>query len=465
MKLLYNFASRQRPEKCFATIENIINLSEHDNYIILLNLDLDDAKMTSKEVRDKLLTYPNVMPVYGSSKTKIEAINANIWMIDSFDILINVSDDQEFLVKGFDKRIISDMLHWFPNTDGILHYPDGTFNGEKMMTLSIIGSTYFKRTNKVYYEGYKSVFCDQEETRRAEELGKYKFINENIFVHKHWLFNPATILPDELNKRNDNEEIYEHDRQVYLRRNPILLIKFASRGRKQQFYKAMENIYSTIKTKYFKVIITADGDDEQMNNADVRWVISTYKNATIYYDKQVSKIDAINRNFDRHLEWSWCITMSDDMEFTVNGWDELMLSQIKQEWGDSLDFFAHFSDGFVFDKLPTMNICGRDYYKRFGYIYHPTYGSVSCDAENYFVAQMLGRYKYFKECYFNHIHPANIGVPSDHVYRLNDKFGQRDTDNYFNRMARLFDVQNPIMIPDILKKEMIEKGFKIPNNL
>ncbi|HUM52975.1 MAG TPA: hypothetical protein PK431_14220, partial [Chitinophagales bacterium] len=59
----------------------------------------------------------------------------------------------------------------------------------------------------------------------------------------------------------------------------------------------------------------------------------------------------------------------------------------------------------------------------------------------------------------------NIGVPSDHVYRLNDKFGQRDTDNYFNRMARLFDVQNPVMIPEILRKEMIEKGFKIPNNL
>lgn len=219
MKLLYNFASRQRPEKCFATIENIINLSEHDSYIILLNLDIDDATMTSKEVRNKLLTYPNVMPVYGSSKTKIEAINANIWMIDSFQILINVSDDQEFLVKGFDKKIISDMLHWFPDLNGALHYLDGTHNGTRLMTLSILGSEYYKRQGYVYNPEYLSIYADDEETQKAQLLGKYKFIPEMLFQHKHYLF--GFDKPDDLNRRNDSPELYKKDEETFNRRKLI----------------------------------------------------------------------------------------------------------------------------------------------------------------------------------------------------------------------------------------------------
>lgn len=460
MKILYKLASRQRKDKCFAAIDNIISMAEHDDYLILCSFDLDDLTMANEEVRNKINSYGSeVKAVYGNSKTKIQAINADTWMIYDWSVIINFSDDFEIVQKGFDLRVISDMRRYFPDTDGCLHYNDGTVNGSKIMTMSIIGREYYERTNCIYYKEYLSVFCDNEETRRAQELNRIQYFPDVLFKHNHWLFDKR--LKDSLNERNDNLNIYERDRSLFLKRNPVLLIKYASRGRKKLFFKALENIHATIKTKYFSIIVTADANDPEMNCEDVRWVISTFPNVKIYYGEQVSKIDAINRSMDYNLEWSWSIVMSDDMVFTVKGWDESMLQSIKKQWGDSLDFFAHFNDGYTHDKLPTLNVCGRDYYKRFNYLYSPTYGSVSCDAENYFVAQMLGRYKYFPEIYFNHVHPSNIGFHSDKTYRDNDRFGKPDTANYFNRMGRLFDVKNPVMIPEILRKEMEEKQMII----
>lgn len=417
------------------------------DFLIICSLDEDDPTMNTKEVREKLYGYKNVSTYWGRSISKVHAINRDLEYVSHLDwkVLINVSDDVEFIEPGFDVRILADMQLYFPGTDGVLHYNDSTLNGHKIMTVSVIGRMWFERTKRIYHSEYISVYCDEEETRRANDLRKLKYFPNVLFKHNHWLFNPLT--KDSQNEITDHPTVHEQDRRTYLRRNPVLLIKYASRGRQKLFFDTLDNIESTIRTPYFKIMVSADNDDSGMNNDEVRVKVSKCPNASIFYSEPTSKVGAINSHMNFSGDWSWCIAMSDDMKFIVKGWDELMLSDIRKEWGDSLDFFAHFNDNYVGYKLPTLNVVGREYFQRDGFIYHPSYKSVSCDAENMFVAMMRGKHKYFQDVYFHHIHPSNLNFHSDETYRRNDKHGSADTENYFERRKRLFDVVNPAYIP------------------
>ena len=229
--------------------------------------------------------------------------------------------------------------------------------------------------------------------------------------------------------------------------NDRLLINFATRGRRKQFFAAMDNIQQTIGSGNYEIVVSCDTDDFEMNNSRVRERIKQYKHTTIYFDKSVSKVHAINRVVKYAGEWHWLMNMSDDMRFVINGWHDKMLKDIRSVWLEGSDWFAHFNDYHVREKLPTMSVMGYDYYTRDGYVYHPSYGSVSCDAEAMFVAMMRGRHHYFPTVYFHHNHPANIRGHIDNVYKGNHRFGHSDTENYFIRRARLFDIENPVMIP------------------
>lgn len=218
----------------------------------------------------------------------------------------------------------------------------------------------------------------------------------------------------------------------------MILIKYATRGRRDWFIKAIENIYATIKTTEFKIIVSADLDDPSMNNHDIKKFVSTFVNMQIFYGNSKSKIEAINKDMEHSGEWDVLINMSDDFSFIVNDWDEKIIEHITKIWGYSLDFFCHFNDGYVGEALPTMSIMGRTYYERDNYIYHPSYKSFSCDAEAFYVAMMRGRYHYFPEVYFLHQHPSNSPTPKDKTYQVNSKFTVHDTKNYFERLKNYF---------------------------
>lgn len=234
-----------------------------------------------------------------------------------------------------------------------------------------------------------------------------------------------------------------------------LIINFATRGREAQFLKSLHNITNSIHTKSYRIIVSADENDHVMNCERMREYIASFPNTEIYYGPQTSKVGAINATTKYFGEFYWLINHSDDMIYKVMYWDKKMLDQIKETWGDSTDFFAHFSDGHTHEKLPTLNVCGYEYFKRFGYIYHWSYNSVSCDAENFHVSNLLGRYKYFPDIYFEHHHPANVpSMQVDATYRGNDKFGNDDTATYFDRMSHGFYIENPVFIPDEVKYYM-----------
>lgn len=229
-----------------------------------------------------------------------------------------------------------------------------------------------------------------------------------------------------------------------------LLIKYPTRGRPEQFKKAIRNIFDTAKTD-FVILVSIDEDDVTMDSGVTNWLDANGYNSrvTVVRGKSISKIDAVNRDMfvAEKYQWDWLVVMSDDMVFMESGWDEKMLQKIQSEWPDSLDWFAHFNDGHVGHRLCTMSIMGREYYERFFYIYAPCYRNIQCDGEAMFVAMMLQRYKYWPDIYYMHQHVCNIGGEPDALYRYNERFGEHDFRIYEKRKSKLFYVNNPAYNP------------------
>jgi hypothetical protein len=209
MTICYIFASRSRPDKFFAGLDNICQLSASQDYFVIAKLDEDDTAMNIPPVWERLQSYPEVTVKWGHSKSKIHAINRSLEDIPPFDILINFSDDMRFTVQGFDDIIREDMKKFFPDGDGVLSYPDG-YAPPDLCTMSIMGKKYFDRFGYVYHPAYNSLWCDNEFSQIAIDSGKYQYINNHILEHMHYA--PGKTNKDALYCRNDT---YHADKQVY----------------------------------------------------------------------------------------------------------------------------------------------------------------------------------------------------------------------------------------------------------
>lgn len=214
--ITYIFASRSRPNKFFAAIDNIINFSVKEDYTIIASLDVDDATMNNEEVQKRIMDCDKICAYYHTSTGKINAINRDINLIpQETNIIIVMSDDMIFTQQGFDDIIRVDMQRYFPDYDGCLHYPDGSQVQARIITLPIMGINFFKRFGYIYHPEYTSLWADLEMTTVAQRLGKYKYLsNSNIFKHAHplWIKEPY----DALMKRN--EGFYNSDKEIYFKR-------------------------------------------------------------------------------------------------------------------------------------------------------------------------------------------------------------------------------------------------------
>jgi hypothetical protein len=453
--ILFNIATRQRPDQFEQLLQNIKEMVTDSRFIIVAKLDSDDPTRSAYEYAfGNYREFADVLSIkWGESYNKVHAINRDI-PENGWDILVNVSDDQRFTLKGFDD-IIRKEAEGKPCA--FLHFPD-EYKRAACSTMSIMTRQYYIETGKrVYHEDYMSLWCDVEATEVAKLKRCYYCIPTVIARHDHYSTTGRKM--DALYKRNNT---YQRDQGVYNTRKardfdmtcgsgaPNILIKYPTRGRWRLFAEALENIHSTIQTHKFQIQVTGDIDDPEMNSNEVKDLCKRYPHVNLVLDNHESKIHACNNHMPAG-DFDMIVLMSDDMRFTEQYWDVKMWQQIRSVWPEGTDYFAHFNDGYVGDRLPTMNICGQEWYNRFGYLYHPSYKSVSCDAENMYVAMMMGKHCYFPEVYFKHLHPAHLKQPSDYIYRRNHAYGEEDTRNYFTRLKRYFGVKDPVMIPEEMK--------------
>lgn len=236
MRLVVKFPTRGRPDKFVDVLNRYINFASGMRDVhYVISMDHDDPTMNNQNMishleRLRVRTEGRIHFAYGSSKSKIEACNANLDIVRRLSphIILLASDDMIPVVSGYDDIICKDMAKHYPDTDGVLHYNDGFSGADRLITLSILGAKYFLRFGYLYHPEYKSVFCDDEFTQVSRLLNKVTYIDRCIIQHQ-WVgipysmaamgqLNPAEIKRDAVHERNESAPMYEHDKAVFERR-------------------------------------------------------------------------------------------------------------------------------------------------------------------------------------------------------------------------------------------------------
>lgn len=207
--ILFKLTSRSRPEKLIRTIENIKSMVKSEDYVILCTLDEDDESLIP--IKEKLSSYDKVVCHYGLSKSKVDAINRDMNLAPTWDILVNVSDDQVFLIKEFDK-IIKDHVAAVGG-DCFLHYPDENAK-HHLATMSIMDRKYYDRDGYIYHPDYTSLWCDNEAMEVAKKRNRYFYFSNKIFDHYHPVYKKSAWDA----QYHKTESFFEADRQVFKRR-------------------------------------------------------------------------------------------------------------------------------------------------------------------------------------------------------------------------------------------------------
>lgn len=215
----------------FRAIDSIVNnIEDRENYRVIITADYDDKTMERDNIIEKCLGYNNekITIIWGNSKNKIDAINRDVNSCAyDWDILVNVSDDQYFIEKGFDEDIRREFEAFVSTStpqhgsgkcyflDQFIHFPDG--NRSDFSTLSIMGRDYYNRDKRIYHPGYKSICCDIDATEEAKLRGCYKFVNTQIFFHDHYQWKDGKVCyqPEKFDatyQKNETKEIHDADK-------------------------------------------------------------------------------------------------------------------------------------------------------------------------------------------------------------------------------------------------------------
>jgi hypothetical protein len=234
-----------------------------------------------------------------------------------------------------------------------------------------------------------------------------------------------------------------------------ILVKLPSRSRPDKLYDVLTKYISMASSKQRVVnyLLSIDLDDTSFTETK-KEKIRALPNVTLCEGLSKSKIDACNRDMTEKIINSHDILIlaSDDMVPIENEWAEIVIKKFL-DFFPNLDGVIHFNDGFQGKALCTMNIMGREYYKKFGYFYHPDYFSFFCDNEYTEVAKQLNSYVYDPRVIFKHEHPSNSKGKRDALYLKNESFWKQDEKTYCERKKLTKKTFDPKKINEGLKEK------------
>lgn len=216
--LLMKVTSRERSAILLDTVKAYIDMAANTHDMVWLFSFDDDDKTLTIDFHNKLIDMIQPMgrgvdslAVTASSTGKVDAINRDVNNFKcDWDILLNISDDQRPIVKGYDDIIRRSMPD---DLDASLWFPDGQ---PRINTQEIQGRNYYNRFKYIYHPAFKSLFCDNLSTVVARYLGKLIKSNQQIIKHFHpaWGGNES-FKRDALYDRND--KFWKEDEATYKR--------------------------------------------------------------------------------------------------------------------------------------------------------------------------------------------------------------------------------------------------------
>lgn len=246
----------------------------------------------------------------------------------------------------------------------------------------------------------------------------------------------------------------------------VICVKFPTRQRKDQFFRVLD-LYRALACDpdNIRFVITCDNDDETMNNDQVRSRIAAM-GAGVFYGNHKTKIEACNA--DVPLDgWDILVLASDDMIPRVRGWDNIIREKMEEHFFPDLDGVLNYWDGHQGDRINTLPVMGRKWYRRFNYIYNPIYRTMYCDTELTDVSRLLNREAYIDQVIIEHKHPFGGEVPMDDLYRRNSD-SSFDQKVYMARRANNFYlntvlIRQPGRVGDILITLPVAKHYHDEN--
>jgi hypothetical protein len=224
VKLLIKFPTRQRPVLFFETLSKYISMSSGLHQIeYVISMDEDDVSMNNEQVRDRLNglidSGVDIKYFYGNSKTKIEAINADMEKSSGdWELVFNGQDDMIPTAEGYDDIMLKRLFEFFPDTDGALWINDQFMGFDQNCTIVACGRKYYERFGYIYNPAYDSLFADNEYTEVGKGLGRLQYISDRIMKHD-WIGKNQSLDP--LIQRNESSEKYTADKRVFEERKRL----------------------------------------------------------------------------------------------------------------------------------------------------------------------------------------------------------------------------------------------------
>jgi hypothetical protein len=257
-------------------LNQYITLANHPEQIgVCISCDADDATMTPDSVQYQIKNITHRAAwceiYYGTSKSKIEAVNADMASVTyEWDMVVLVSDDMVPQVAGYDDVLRTHMMANFADTDGILWVNDGT-QGTNLNTISIMGRKMYDSFGYLYHPDYKSLYCDTEFTDLCNGplASKCTYIPYVLIKHEH----PGTGFPEKddalyaRNMRFWTQDMYTYvSRKKYDHEWSILIATIV--GREQKLVHLLERI-NELKAKIcpdvkIKVYISFDNKEKKI---------------------------------------------------------------------------------------------------------------------------------------------------------------------------------------------------------
>lgn len=218
-RLLIKFPTRNRPEKFKKVLQLYIDgLSGKHDVKFVISMDSDDSTMNNDEIKNWLNSLSvKIKYNYGNSKSKIEAVNADLENEEA-DVLLVASDDMIPQVKNYDDIIFQAYEQVFPEFDGAIKFNDGLRNDD-LMTLCVMGWPLYKQFGYIYHPEYTSVYADTEQTLVLKKMKKFA-VSDICLIQHAWT--PAPW--DDLHARNENSSMYQKDKEVFDRHMKEILV-------------------------------------------------------------------------------------------------------------------------------------------------------------------------------------------------------------------------------------------------
>ena len=200
IKLLFKIASRNRPLLLFKSLDNLIkNLSNNDDYLIIISLDSDDSSMCNREVITKLNIYSklhNINFFISPSESKVSSLNRDIDKANiDWDTVINFTEYIDFCVMGFDNIIRN--MESTPYALGklkskVIAIKSINNDGKDHKKIYMVGRNVYNSRGYLYNPKFKSVLYKGE----LEKLSAKEFNNEPLnpvfnYRHSDWFYYKA----------------------------------------------------------------------------------------------------------------------------------------------------------------------------------------------------------------------------------------------------------------------------------